>query len=313
MEPDQKIPTPNATPPDPTGQHKVAQTFADDMASVIGNDQGGGLVKKIIQGEELHEEEKKNLSTESTKNKFFMFVGLLLLVVGVSISVIFFHKSVAPTVPIATPFTPLVFTDKSAYLPIDGFSKEEIVHTILNEANTSEVKIGGVEGIYLTLDKKVVGFRDFATLLKLNFVPESDALVSDNFLMGVVNDVVVPDINVDQSVISTSKDFFILMKVKSVPEVFSMFGDWENKLFFDLHSLFGLGISSETETLLTKDFTNGIIENKNARILYQDDNVDVPAVALMYVFADDHSVVLTNARSGAKELMMRLASSQVEK
>ncbi len=95
--------------------------------------------------------------------------------------------------------------------------------------------------------------------------------------------------------------------------MFSTFLDWENKMFYDLHSFFKLDISSETQTLLTKNFINGILENKNARVLYQDNKEEKPSIAITYIFADDHSVLITGSRAGAKEVMLRLASSQVEK
>ena len=46
--------------------NKIVQTYAEDMAKVLENNTEG-LVKKIIHGEEEHEQEKKNLSPKSKK------------------------------------------------------------------------------------------------------------------------------------------------------------------------------------------------------------------------------------------------------
>ena len=54
-------------------KHKFVETYAEDMAKVIEND-NSGLIKKIIHNEEEHEIEKINLSPESRKNKFFISV-----------------------------------------------------------------------------------------------------------------------------------------------------------------------------------------------------------------------------------------------
>ena len=62
------------------------ETYADDMAKVIENDPEGGMVRKIIQGEEEHDAERKNLSPESKKNRFFMIAGVLLIGIATLIS-----------------------------------------------------------------------------------------------------------------------------------------------------------------------------------------------------------------------------------
>jgi len=62
-------------------------------------------------------------------------------------------------------------------------------------------------------------------------------------------------------------------------------------LFNDLHVFFRIDISSDTKHLLTKSFEDGLIANKNARILKDVDGT----IIMMYVFADDKSVIITNS------------------
>lgn len=283
---------------------QIVQTYVEDMAKAIKDDKNGGLIKKIIHGEEEHEEEKKNMSPESKKNRIIMSISILLISIGVGILFIFFSKmNTSSVVPVEKTFTPLIFNDKTTFLPINDLSKDEIAQTIQNEANNTNVKNGGVEGIYLTLDKKVAGLRKFMSLLESNLViePLNDTInfVSDNFLLGVVRG--------DSQ--NNTKDLFILIKVQSLPDVFGSFRTWENKMFYDLHNLFGIALSSETSYLLTKNFEPGIIDNKNASILYDNDR----KIVMMYVFADDHSVVIANSENAVYEIVRRLASSQVEK
>jgi hypothetical protein len=285
-------------------QHEVAQTYAEDMAKVLESDKEG-LIKKVIHGEEQHEAEKRGLSPRSTKNKVFMSVGLLL--VGMSVATLIYlflnHKSIS-TVEVAKQFTPLIFQDKSSFFEVKGFKKDQITETVRGAVNKTEVKIGGVEGMYLTSDKVVVGWREFVKLIKSTFERKPDIsgkvdFVNDNFLLGVVN--------------GESKDFFILLKVRSVIDVFESMRAWEGKMFTDLHGFFGMEISSNTSGLLGKSFEDGIVENKNARILYTTDAEGKNQIVMMYVFADDNSVIITNTISAAHEVMLRLNSSQVEK
>lgn len=285
-------------------ENKIVQTYAEDMARVIG-DNTQGLVKKIIHGEEEHEEEKKNLSPTSKKNKVFMLVGSLLLFLSlVTLAYFIFFKKDASTVSVEQQFVPIIFTDKNSFLEVSGFNKDEITQTVFNQVSNTKVKIGGIEGVYLTENKQIVGLRKFISFIKSTFSPDANSLlVSDNFLMGVVND---PIEDVSSATVSTTKDFFILIKIRSIADIFDTMRAWENKMFYDLHGFFGINISSSTNYLLTKDFENNVIENKNARILYDKDG----QIVLSYLFADDNSLIITDSPQATHEIMLRLASAK---
>lgn len=291
------------------GKHKIVQTYAEDMAKVIEDDKGG-LIKKIIHGEEEHEIEKRNLSPESKKNKLFMLISLTLTLVAFVTLLFFFFRNEIYTVEPEKQFVPLIFNDRSAFFEVKDFNKDEITQTILNEVNITQVKNGGVEGIYLTKDKKIIGLRQFLAFIKVNFAP--DNFVNDNFLLGVVNNADKPasaQARLPDGQASAGKDFFMLIKVRSLADVFDSLRIWENKMFLDLHNFFGFSISPGTKYLLTKSFEDNIVENKNARILYDKDG----EIIMMYIFADDTSVIITQTENAAHEIMLRLASSQIKK
>jgi hypothetical protein len=282
-------------------KNKVIQTYAEDMAGVIENDREG-LIKKIIHGEEQREKEKNNLSPESQKNKLFMVLGMCFVVLSIIILSYFLLNRTDNTVPVEKQYTPLIFNDKSSFLEIKDFNKEEIIQSVKNTVGNTEVKIGGVEGIYLTLNKNILGLREFISTIKGNFIAGDAVLVYDNFLMGVVN-------NQKPDLVSTDKSFFILIKMRSIPDIFQPMREWENKMFLDLAPFFDINISPENNMLSVKDFEDGTVENKNARILYDKDR----NIIMMYIFADDNSIIITNSNKGAHEIMIRLASSTVGK
>ena len=276
-------------------QNKIVETYGEDMARVIEGDQGG-LIKKIIHEQEQKELEKKTLSPDSRRNKSYMLVSALLLLLAFTTFTFFIFKRNVNTVPIERQFDPLIFNDKSFFIETASLSKEKIIGSILTEMSTTNLKNGGLEGIYLTENKQVIGLRAFISILKSSFVPPANNnLVADNFLMGLVK--------------GTNKDFFVLIKMRSFQDIFDSVRAWENKMFYDLHSLFGVSINSNTSYLLTKNFDDGIIENKNARILYDKDG----GIVLMYVFADETSLVIAGSIDAVREVMFRLSSSQLKK
>ncbi|KKS24510.1 MAG: hypothetical protein UU82_C0004G0004 [Candidatus Nomurabacteria bacterium GW2011_GWC2_41_8] len=297
MEKDEKTPARDASHGDAGGENKIVKTYADDMAKVIENDTGG-LVKKIIHGEEEHEAEKRNLSPESKKNRLFMLFSLVLTILALATLSFFFFKKNINTVPIEKQFVPIIFNDQSAFLEVSSLNKDEISQTVLNQIDVAELKNGGVEGIYLTENKQIIGLRRFIVLMKSSFVPGDNTLfVNDNFSMGAVN-------NEADSNLPGNKDFFILLKVRSTADIFDSMRAWEKKMFADLHKFLRIDISSDTNYLLTKNFEDGIVENKNARMLYDK----MGKLVVMYVFADDNSVVIAGTQNAAREIMLRLAS-----
>lgn len=279
----------------------IVETFADDMAEALRNDKEG-LVKKIIEGAEAHEEERKNLSPESKQNKVFMISSIALLVLGAATLAFFIFTRGPKTVPVEKQFTPIIFNDKTSFVEISVLKKSEIEQTILNKVNSTSVKQGGIEGIYLTANKQITGLREFLALIKSNLVlPKETVLVSDNFMMGVVN--------VGKEAENTNRaGFFILIKARTVPDIFPAMRAWEEKMFFDLHGFLGFDLNSDTTYLLTKSFEDSIVENKNARFLYDKEN----KLVLMYVFADDNSVVITNSEDALQEIVLRLASTKIK-
>lgn len=284
--------------PNKEAQHKIVQTYAEDMAGVIGSE--AGLVKKIIHGEEEHEVEKKNLSPESKANKFFMLFSILLMGLALGTLAFFFFKTNTNIVPPEKQFVPLIFIDQSTFLEVFGLKKEEVMQIVLNQVNKTPVKAGGVEGVYLTENKQIIGLRRFISVIKGNFVLSNDTVfVKDNFLLGVEN-------SATDSVSTNREGFFILLKTRSTLDIFDALRAWEKKMLTDLHGFLGISISADTNYLFTKNFEDGIIENKNARILYDKDG----KIILMYIFADDNSVIITNSQSAAQEIVLRLASSQ---
>ncbi len=280
----------------------IAETYAEDMAKILENDTAG-LVKKIIHGEEQHEAEKRNLSPESKKNKVFVAVSILLIISGLAIiSFLSFNKK-DNSIPVEQQFTPIIFNDKISYFEVLGLKKEEIVQTILNQVNNTSVKTGGLEGIYLTKNKRIIGLREFISLIKARLSLAKDTfLVSDNFLMGVVN-------NKPDSLAEEPNGFFVLIKVRSTADIFNALREWEGKMLSDIGGLVNVNLSSSTNYLFTKDFEDGIVENKNARILYDKDG----KIVLMYIFTDENSVLITNSANTAHEIMLRLTGSQKKK
>lgn len=499
-------------------KNKSIETYTQDMVKALEGDKVG-LIKKIIHEEEQHEAEKRNLSPESKKNKLLILMSSVLVALALVLIVFltFFYKN-NNTISVTPEASSIIFNDQTDFAVIDGFSKDKIVEAVLNKIKNTKIKVGEVEGIYLTENKKVIDFNRFFTLVEGSLTGDQISPINNNFLLGVVNDtglvkndinsffisknphtivapitipeplpvtpppviiegkpmtlnssaffktgtaefidadakdkakvtignfldgvdfatskisvvgtysverpwikndeiaetrrklgmdilneilnekytpdeiskitiessakgVSVRDIHTEEeiqamtpselkdainsaqgiqyyvqaktksetvpvpvsdvpavdttqtdttktdttkidttvssstdsnSVSATSLDFFILLKVKSMALVFPTMVSWESKMFYDLKGFFDINLTPETEYLLTKEWVDDIVVNKNARVLYDDNG----KVVLMYVYADDNSVIITNAGNAVREVVLRLNSSKVKK
>jgi len=172
----------------------------------------------------------------------------------------------------------------------------------LNQINSSEIQNGEVEGIYLSNNKKPIGFREFINIIRGNIPLDKITFLSDNFLLGI-ND------TTNSITFKPNKNLFFILQMRSISDVFSAMKIWENKMFLDLYGFLGILINTDNNYLLTKDFEDGIVQNKNARILKDNDG----NIVLMYVFVNDTSILITNSEDTAKEIITRLAYNQIAK
>jgi hypothetical protein len=475
--------------------NSIIETYSKDMVKVL-EENKDGLIKKIIKQEEEREFEHKNYSPVSTQNKIFIFVSIFLLLSGVFGVVYINLKKEAKSVQITPQFTPPIFLDKTEFLDVEKLNKEAISKGLFDYTQTinKKVKSGGVLGVYLTKNKKVVEFEAFMKSLEGNLDKKAYEFIDKNFLFGVVNTegsissviekeekkvieekkveepkkkiveeakdvslnisslfktgtvefiddakedeakqsllkflsdvdfitskikvvgtysverpwekndfiaeerrvkgvnilnevlkenftqeeidkvtiesqvkgLSIKDIYTEDEIKEMTKeekelaidktqgvnylieaktkpkqteqaeeeiktqeestesikqtkilsqnygDPFLFIKIRSFTDIFPFMSAWENKLFLDLHGIFGLSITPDTSYLLTKNWKSGIVQNKNARILYDKDE----NIVMMYVYVDDTTVVITDSNSSAREIIKRLSSSKVRK
>jgi len=276
-------------------KNKNVETYVADMARVV-DGQEGIYIKKIIEDQEKNKEKNTSLSISNIKNKIFILVGLFLIFASIgALGYMEFSKKKIFRVNVIQELTPIIYLDNSVFKEVADLSKEQIFQSMANEIFSSEVKQGGVLGIYLTENKKNIGLRNFLTIISANVDQKEMSFVDDNFLIGAAN--------------LDKKYQFILLKVRSFSDVFDVMHSWEDKMFYDLHSFFNIDLSSTTNYLVTKDFEDAIVQNKNARILKDSEE----KIVLMYIFINETSLIITNSDLAAREIGLRLSSGILKK
>lgn len=277
-------------------QNKVVQTYAEDMAHFMVENNEAGLVKKIIHEQEEKEEESAESTKERKHNQLVLLSSALVVLLTVGLfGFLVVYREKTSTVPVAEEMPPLIYLDSSSYLDIGGLEKEKIIQLLEKEVEEAELRNGAILGIYPIIEGRQLGLREFFTLLESTLDLKSNEFIREDFLMGMAQ--------------NSEKDFFILLKTRSFADIFPTMRAWEGKFFYEMHDLFGIPVNADTNYLATKDWEDSIVQNKNARVLFKNDGTP----ALMYVFADDNSVIMAQNSMAVKKVLERLASGEIEK
>lgn len=273
----------------------VVETLDKDILEMVEKHEAG-VVHAIIQGEEEKEKIEINYSPTSNKNKMLIGFSILFIILAIlSLYIFFYLENKKQSVFVATQYKPLIYTDGYKLLSIQNLSKEKIIDSLYQEIQNTETKTGEIEVYYLTENNTPISFEKFIKIFEMNIGLETISEFNSSFLLGVFS--------------NEEKNFFILLKPNTVNSVFNGMKIWENKMLFDLGSLFKLEINKDTNYLLTKNFVDGIIQNKNARILYDNDG----QIILAYIYLDDNTILITKDEFTAREILVRLHGSNLKK
>lgn len=278
------------------------RTFSEDMALAVQEGQAG-LLKNILTEQERVEQERIKKSPDTTKNKIFLIAGIVMTLASVgAISFFVFFRDGIDKVDVVQEFTPMIFTDATQFIAVDGLPPDSVSGLVKSEVDNVDIKFGGVKGLYLTESNKVIDFERFSEIASLNLRVSGTDLVEDNFFIGILG--------VDSTMgARVAGDLFILLKIESIVDIFPFIKIWEEDMLVDLRGFWGISAGFENEYLRAKPLEDGIIENKNARILYDNQG----RIVLMYVFLDDKTIIITDSRAAVREAVLRLGAGELRR
>lgn len=271
------------------------ETLSGDILDMALHNEAG-VIHGIIKEEEEKAVIDANISPTSHRNKILISLSVLFVLLSILLlySFIYFNKKNS-TVPASLRYQPLIYTDEFILLPIDGLSKKDIQEKIFSDVKNSNIESGKLKAYYLTINDKTVPLDIFLKNIEANISKETIEQFNPSYLIGAIGD--------------AKESIFILLKPNSFASVFPGMKLWENKMFYDLSALYNIEVNKDTSYLLTKNFEDGFIQNKNARILYDNEG----GIILAYIYLDNNSILITNTNLVAKEILVRLSGSSLRK
>lgn len=276
---------------------KGVHTLSDDISHEA---EAGtpGTIRAIIDSEEGKEIEKENVKVGYTVNQLYMIFGFIALVLSAGLIyyfIFFIAKNNTTVNQFPSSVKNIFLVDKTANIELANFSKTKILKIMKDEAEKVSLPEGKIQTFNLLENNQIISLARFLQIIEANISLPEGNIFSHDFMYGVFK--------------SEGNYPFFVFKVKNMKDAFTTMANWENKMLYDLGGIFGYELNSDTQYLLTKDFEDEIVKNKNARVLRDE----FGSVVLMYVYIDDTTIVISNSAVIAGEIIERGAQSRVRK
>ncbi len=278
---------------------ETIQTYMSDMADVV-RDKEMSVVKiasaehKSKDGGVYYREEEK-----SHKSKiFFIIGGIIIIISAVVVSYLLIQKTKEKNQPhqiIQIAKTPISY-DKKVVVNVTNVTDK---NDLSNLINPEIIKRGSTESIkeILLIKKtdnisKPLPLDNLLSLLKVTAPSSLVRSFSNKYMLGTYT-----PLNPGEKT-----HLFLIIKIKDYNMAYAGMLEWEKTIVYDLFTFFRIDIKGKNNELLDKSFQDMIIKNKDARVLYNKENLGV----LFYLFSDRNTLIISDSQNAIKEIITRL-------
>jgi hypothetical protein len=141
---------------------------------------------------------------------------------------------------------------------------------------------------------EILTSKDFLSLINTTIPGALARSLSDKYLLGEYGDI-------SNSVNNTTATFLVF-ETTDYNQAYASMLDWEQTMLRDLHVLFNISIPEQNSPLYAKSWKDIIVNNKDARVLYNDNDQGI----LYYVFVNKNDFVIADNLVALKEVIGRL-------
>jgi len=307
-EPKKTSPTGNTPPPSAPPQNiveekhsPVIETYASDMAEAIRTEEGT-VIKAALAEEKKREIEAEAKSPRGKKNMTYILGGAVFVILAIVIvALVATHTSAPNPVSQNQGGQPLIYADQNKNIDVTNLSKEQIAAAVSNEEKIGTVPAGTIENIIFTESgtNGAIGSVQFFQSIGSTVPPSLLRALGDTYMLGVYH----PAVSAGGDMAGKP---FIILPVTSRDGAFLGMKTWEKTMLDDLFLLFGTDVSGTRASLFQAPFTDTLLQNLNARVLYDDASNPV----LLYVFANDSTLVITDDTATLAEVLNRLRAEK---
>ena len=304
-------PSQTTTPITPTStisnnQKSVIRTYKDDLESALQKNHLSSVNIAIAENQKLHSQtkntQKENLSSGNSSGKKILFFSLFFIIAGIiGISVFYFINTQTSTSKIVQvqQLPSLITYEYKDELNVNTILKDRFTSALSSKLNDILTPENTIYNLFVTNStnstKKLITASDFVSLTKFKIPDALARTLLPDFMIGMYSF----DRNLP----------FLILKTSSFANTYSGMLSWETDLETDFQNIFRLpgygnngGTLSKLNPITTKKFQDGVILNKDVRILYDDNN----NMLLLYSIVDQQTIVITVNDIVFKEIVNRL-------
>ncbi|MFA6566233.1 MAG: hypothetical protein WCT48_05810 [Candidatus Paceibacterota bacterium] len=280
------------------------RTYKKDVADAI-KDQKTSLVRMVLEEQKVRLKRELEESPRSRKNipLILLSVVFFLATAGI-IYYSFFRPSANELLLAEIKVTPLINTEAMQEFLVDGKSAKVIAKEISQELITAKPRLDTIKAFFFTetfltqtengpvQQKKLVSAKDLFQKLEIPVPQVILRTIKSEFLYGYHT--------------FNGNAPFLILKTDYYDNAFVGMLEWEKDLSRNLKPLFG---TISTENLSGRTWSDVVTKNKDTRVLYNFDN----SIALVYMFKDQRTLIITTNNSTLFEISRRLDLSLKKK
>ncbi|MEI6191145.1 MAG: hypothetical protein WCP24_02090 [bacterium] len=284
----------------------VVRTYKDDLESAIQNNHLSSINIAIAENQKLHSQINNRVEVSPSgnndlKSKIIISLSLILVLGGVvGISAFYFINKKSPAPVIKTQeLTSLITTEYKDELNVDTIIKNRFINVLSSKLNDIQTPINTLYNTYVTTGssttRRLTNTSEFISLMKFQMSDTLKRTLLPSFMVGMYSF----DRNLP----------FVILKTSSFENAYSGMLSWESYLQKDFREIFRLpgygnsiGIINDLTPTSIKKFEDGVILNKDVRILRDDSR----NIILLYGIIDKETIVITVNDFVFKEIINRL-------
>lgn len=283
---------------------KVIHTYTSDMADAVRENEMSVIKIALAEKEKRESEEIYQKADGSNSSKVFLiFGGIILIVIALGITYLVTQKNIETNSPIQTAAeipAPISYNEK-AFIDMAGLTTHNDLSNAIKKEVENQIKGNSVKAIFLKKNvngkSELVNINGFISLIGETTPQALARNLGEEYFIGTYN---VKDNDV------LKPHLFLIFSIKDYNQVYASMLAWEKTMLHDMNLMFNIDVSEERSELLEKQWSDVIINNKDARVLYDNLGKEV----LYYIFVNKTSFVITDNQDVIKEIVTRITSKE---
>jgi hypothetical protein len=283
----------------PLGEIEPLQTYSSDMADAIRTNEASVIKIALAEQKKREREELFKKAEGSPVKKFFWMLGSIILIFGaVAYSYFLIQEKNTKNAPeqLIKNIETFISYDDQSYIDTTSIVGITDLSESINEEVKKQTALGSIKTLFLTTTNN--GIRNFVT--SSEFFHQIGAIVpaplvrslGEHFMIG----------SHMPTTANARPHLFLIFGTNDYNTAYAGMLEWEKTMLSDMFVLFKTDISTNRGNLFEKPFKDIILQNKDARILYDITGTDV----LYYTFPTKDTFIITDNKETIEEVTTRL-------